>query len=762
MSNHRTSTPARPRRLVGLLAVAVATTLISACAPAPTAGGSRVTGTPLPEIPAALPLRTETAIDGLDLPTNAEFAPDGRVFIAEKSGMIRTWDSITDPTPTVTADLRPLVRNVGDQGLLGLAVDPDWPSRPFLYTLASFDSTGQWGDGCPSPWPGYGVDGCVSGGRIDRLTIDPQGRMVGTPMTLVDDRWCMQFSSHHVGDLTFLSDGTLLASAGEGAAWWDADYGQKGGTGGAPPNATPANPCGDPPGGAGQRPGPSTGEGGAFRSQDLLTPGDPTGWNGALVRLDPDTGGAPPDNPLVGRGAADDDALVAHGFRNPFRLAVRPGTDEVFVADVGWTAFEEIDRTDATDDVVDNFGWPCREGPADQPAFQNLRSPVCAALAGGGAPSRPVDPWFSYFHGNTGRSISGLAFVPDGRYAGDLEGSLLFADFVQGSIWSAHVLDDGARHDHPPTPVAADITAVDLEAAPDGYVYAVDIARGALVRLVDRPSGPVARISTDRLDGPLPLTVRFDASASSSPSGEPLTIDWDLDGDGEFDDATGPQAMRTYTQAVNVDASVRVRTSSDPSVASVRLFPGNTPPVADLQVTGPERWSVGDQIGFTVLGSDREDGTVPVARRSWAVDLHHCADDTDCHVHPDFSGTGSAGFSFTTPEHEAPSFLVLRGSVRDSRGQQATVERRLDPATVRLYVDSFPVTAASVTVGGVTHRTPKGVELIRGSTVVVSTPYRQQPGLVPLTFESWSNGRPRAHEFTVTENTTLVASFSLR
>jgi hypothetical protein len=77
-------------------------------------------------------------------------------------------------------------------------------------------------------------------------------------------------------------------------------------------------------------------------------------------------------------------------------------------------------------------------------------------------------------------------------------------------------------------------------------------------------------------------------------------------------------------------------------------------------------------------------------------------------------------------------------------------------------VDSFPVTAASVTVGGVTHRTPKGVELIRGSTVVVSTPYRQQPGLVPLTFESWSNGKPRAHELTVTDNTTLVASFSLR
>jgi glucose/arabinose dehydrogenase len=118
-----------------VFALVVMAGLLGACAPAST-GGARVTGTPLPEIPATLPLSTEVAIDGLDLPTNVEFAPDGRVFVAEKSGVVRTWDSITDPTSTVTADLRSTVRNVGDQGLLGLAVDPGWPSRPFGATGA--------------------------------------------------------------------------------------------------------------------------------------------------------------------------------------------------------------------------------------------------------------------------------------------------------------------------------------------------------------------------------------------------------------------------------------------------------------------------------------------------------------------------------------------------------------------------------------------------------------------------------------------------
>jgi len=747
------------RRVAAVMVVLVA----AACAPAPNGGTGlpKVTGTPLPAVPADLAMHTEVVASGLDLPTNVEFAADGRVFVSEKSGVIRTWDNVSDTTATVTADLRQLTRSIGDQGLLGMAVDPGWPTRPYLYTLSSFDSTGQWGDNCPTPYPAPGVDGCVSGGQINRLTLDTDGRMVGVPTPLVSDRWCMQFPSHHVGDLTFLPDGTLLATAGEGAAWWDTDFGQKGGTGGTPPNYTPANPCADPPGGAGARSVPTTGEGGAFRAQDLLTPGDPTGWNGAMVRIDPNTGKAPADNPLVGRGTADDDEIVAHGFRNPFRMTVRPGTSDVYVADVGWTAFEEIDRTSPKDSTIDNFGWPCREGPVDQPGYQNLRSTMCTRIKDPAAVSKLTDPWFSYFHDGTGQSISGVAFVPAGRYSADLTGSLLFADYVDGTVWSSPVQADGSRQNVPPTPVIADLTAVDLEAGPDGYIYAPDIATGSLVRLVQGPSGPVARVTANRVDGPLPLAVTFDASTSTNPGTGTLSYDWDLNGDGTFGDATGPVVSRTYTSGVNVDVAVRVRRADASSQASVRIFPGNTPPAANLQVNAPALWSVGDPISFTIAGTDAQDGALPKANLSWAVDLHHCADATSCHVHPDFSAVASSGFAFVAPQHEAPSFMVVRGTVRDARGEVTTVEQRLDPATVRLYVTSFPVTGASFSVGGDTSLTPKGVELIRGSTVVISTPYKQQQGVLPLTFNAWSDGKPRVHEVTVTENTTLTASFGV-
>jgi hypothetical protein len=65
---------------------------------------------------------------GLIAPTNVEFSKDGRIFVAEKSGLIKVFDNLSDTTPTTFADLRTKVYNYSDRGLLGLALDPN--SRP--------------------------------------------------------------------------------------------------------------------------------------------------------------------------------------------------------------------------------------------------------------------------------------------------------------------------------------------------------------------------------------------------------------------------------------------------------------------------------------------------------------------------------------------------------------------------------------------------------------------------------------------------------
>ena len=77
---------------------------------------------------------------GLNQPTAMRFSPDGRVFVAEKSGLIKVFDSLSDPTPTVFANLRTQVYNHADRGLLGIALDPDFPAKPYVYVLYTYDA----------------------------------------------------------------------------------------------------------------------------------------------------------------------------------------------------------------------------------------------------------------------------------------------------------------------------------------------------------------------------------------------------------------------------------------------------------------------------------------------------------------------------------------------------------------------------------------------------------------------------------------------
>src|SRR5687768_1256412 len=78
--------------------------------------------------------------DGLQQPTVLQFASDGRVFIAEKSGIIKVYDNLTDTTPTIFADLNVNVYNFWDRGLLGMALDPNFASNPYVYVLYAYDA----------------------------------------------------------------------------------------------------------------------------------------------------------------------------------------------------------------------------------------------------------------------------------------------------------------------------------------------------------------------------------------------------------------------------------------------------------------------------------------------------------------------------------------------------------------------------------------------------------------------------------------------
>ena len=94
---------------------------------------------------------------GLGNPTAVRFAPGGRVFVATKAGMVYTFDSVDDPTPTVFADLRAQVQDFWDRGLLGLAIAP--PDGRRVFVAYSHDSAGS---GTP---PGGGCDPAAAAAR---------------------------------------------------------------------------------------------------------------------------------------------------------------------------------------------------------------------------------------------------------------------------------------------------------------------------------------------------------------------------------------------------------------------------------------------------------------------------------------------------------------------------------------------------------------------------------------------------------------------
>jgi len=450
-----------------------------------------------PEIVHAAPLpgfEEFKVFAGLEQPTVIQFASDGRVFIAEKSGIIKVFDDLTDTIPTVFADLNVNVYNFWDRGLLGMALDPNFPSSPYVYVLYAYDAAiggtaPRWGtpgvlsDPCPGS-PGPTSDGCVVSGRLSRLQANGNV-MTGSEQVLIED-WCQQYPSHSLGSLAFGADGALYVSGGEGASFTFVDYGQDG---------TPVNPCGDPPGGVGGTQTPPTAEGGALRSQDLRTSGDPVGLGGTILRVNPATGAAMPNNPLAGNSDPNARRIIAYGLRNPFRLTIRPGTNEVWVGDVGWLDWEEINRIpNPTDSLVENFGWPCYEGPNRQSGYDSANLNLCESLYS--TPGADPGPYFTYHHNNrvvTGEScptgsssVAGLAFAfyTGGSYPAEYNGALFIADYSRNCIWA--MLKDASGLPAPGlirTFVAGARSPVDLKIGPDGDIYYADFGGGTIRRI---------------------------------------------------------------------------------------------------------------------------------------------------------------------------------------------------------------------------------------------------------------------------------------
>src|SRR4051812_40181305 len=142
---------------------------------------------------------------------------------------------------------------------------------------------------------------------------------------------------------------------------------------------------------------PPPAQGGALRAQSFRRPaGQAVALNGAILRVDPDTGAASVGNPASAAADPNRRRIVAYGFRNPFRFTFRPGTGEIWTGDVGWNAWEEIDRIPDLSRPR-NYGWPCYEGGERMGSYDALNLDSCETLYADGAGAVSA-PYFTYSH----------------------------------------------------------------------------------------------------------------------------------------------------------------------------------------------------------------------------------------------------------------------------------------------------------------------------------------------------------------------------
>jgi glucose/arabinose dehydrogenase len=349
--------------------VILALAFAAACAPSP----SDPPAPPAP--PASAPEIKLTQVNSVGgAITMATRAGDPTIYLATQSGHIYAvspGDAVGARTEVL--NLSGVVRNSGEQGLLGMTFGPGGTTLYVHYTSPTGGGTTT-------------VAEYAASGAHPAAFSSPR-------VVLTDDHSAA--GNHNGGSLLLGPDNLLYLALGDGGGGNDSGGGQ-------------------------------VAHGNGQSLQRL---------QGKVVRIDPTPSGGqqytiPPSNPFVGMsdtGGAIRAEIWSFGLRNPFRMSFDRTTGDLWIGDVGQGAREEVDFVASGDATHPrgksaNFGWNRREGLIAGPDGT-------APNASGGA---LVDPIFDIDHTRDCAIIGG--YVYRGSAIPGLDGQYLYTDNCNGSI----------------------------------------------------------------------------------------------------------------------------------------------------------------------------------------------------------------------------------------------------------------------------------------------------------------------------------------
>lgn len=318
----------------------------------------------------------ETFATGFSSPVDiAHPAGDSRLFVVQQGGIIK----ILNPNKTVNATpfltlTSATVLSGGERGLLGLAFHPNYATNGYFYVNYT-----RAGDGATV---------------IARYSVSATNVNVANPTSgLILMVISQPLSNHNGGTLKFGSDGFLYIGMGDG--------GGSGDTNGYSQNLS------------------------LTQTQVVA---NPSRINlGKMLRIDVDSNlgtlnyGIPSTNPYASE--AGKEAIWAYGLRNPWKFSFNRINGDLWIADVGQGAIEEINKVASPIPTALNFGWRCFEGSV---AFSSTIGP-CPAY------NTTVAPITQYTHVLNRCSVTG-GYSYTGTANSSFAGKYFFGDYCSGEI----------------------------------------------------------------------------------------------------------------------------------------------------------------------------------------------------------------------------------------------------------------------------------------------------------------------------------------
>ena len=546
---------------------------------------------------------------GLNEPTEMTVLNNGKILFIERKGDVKMYDPEMD-TIKVIATIP--VHTEFEDGLMGVALDPDYDSNNWIYLyyspvgeipvqhLSRFELTGE------------------------NLNMESEIIMLKVPVQR--DECC-----HTGGSIEFGPDGNLFLSTGDDT------------------NPFKSNGFGPIDERAKRQPWD------AQRSS-----GNTNDLRGKILRIHPEPDGTytipegnlfPKDDPL------SKPEIYVMGCRNPYRISVDQKTGYLYWGDVGPDAGEEKEgRGPRGHDEVNQargpgfFGWPYFVG--DNKAYYDYdfateksgdifdaNKPINVSVNNTGRkelpPAQPAFIWYPYaaspefpIVGEGGRNaMAGPVFYKEDfaglekRFPDYFHKKLFIYDWIRDWIMIVTMDENGDLMNIDPfMPNTEFSNIMDFEFGPDGSLYGVEYGQkwfseneDARLFRIDYNGGnrpPVVKIAADKTVGAAPLTANFTSDVVDYDKDE-LTYSWEFMDKGNSPESD-PNPSFTFPVAGVYQVKLKVTDAAgNESMDQLEIKVGNEKPAVQIAFEGNKTFYFDKRkINYTIAVDDLEDGNI--------------------------------------------------------------------------------------------------------------------------------------------------------